>query len=129
MEELFYYFNRMIDEVEKNKQELIKLNRELEGRVQERTVTLRNKNLELKAVNKLITSVSSNKDLAHFIQECLHKIKPYTNYSIHVFFKDLAVTNERIDSEQNLPSYLKENMIGESSTSSHSNLKRIIQDC
>ncbi|WP_277584057.1 ATP-binding protein [Psychrobacillus antarcticus] len=113
MEELFYYFNRMIDEVDNNKQELIELNRELEGRVHERTVTLRNKNLELKAVNKLITSVSSNKDLAHFIQDFLNKVKPYINYSIHIFFKDLAVTNERIYSEQNLANYLRENMIGE----------------
>lgn len=112
MEELFYYFNRMIDEVDKNKQELLELNRELEGRVQERTVTLRNKNLELKAVNKLITSVSSNKDLAHFIQECLIKIKPFVHYSFHVFFKDLAVTSEKIYSNQDLPTYLAENMLG-----------------
>lgn len=113
MEELFYYFNRMIDEVDKNKRELIELNKELEGRVQERTAILRNKNLELKAVNKLITSVSSNKDLAHFIQHCLNEIKPFMNYSIHVFFNDLAVTNETIYMNQNLLQYLRKNMVGE----------------
>lgn len=59
MEELFYYFNKMIQEVEKNKRQLIQLNTELEGRVRERTATLESKNVELKAVNKLITSVSA----------------------------------------------------------------------
>ena len=113
MEELFYYFNRMIDEVDKNKQELMELNKELEGRVQERTGILRNKNLELKAVNKLITSVSSDKDLAHFIQHCLNEIKPFIQYSIHIFFRDLAVTNDSIYTEQNLPNYLGKNMVGE----------------
>lgn len=112
-EELFYYFNNMIDEVEKNRKDLINLNKELEGRVQERTANLRNKNLELKAVNKLITSVSSNKDLAHFIQHCLRKIEPLIDYSIHVFFQDLAVTNKTIHTNQNLPEYLQENMVGE----------------
>ena len=113
MEELFYYFNRMIDEVDKNKKELIELNKELEGRVQERTANLKNKNLELRAVNKLITSVSSNKDLAHFIQHCLNEIKPFMNYSIHVFFNDIAVTNETMYMKQNLLQYLRKHMVGE----------------
>lgn len=113
MEELFYYFNRMIDEVEENKKGLINLNKELEGRVRERTAILRNKNLELKAVNKLITSVSSNKDLAHFIQHCLKKIEPLMDYSIHIFFHDLAVTNKTIYTNQNLLEYLRENMVGD----------------
>lgn len=113
MEELFYYFNRMIEEVDNNKKELLDLNKELEGRVQERTAILRNKNLELKAVNKLITSVSSDKDLAHFIQHCLIEIKPFINYSIHIFFKDLVVTDERIYTEQDLSDYLKKNMVKE----------------
>ena len=102
MKELFFHFNQMIDEVEKNRNGLMKLNRELEERVQERTAILQNKNLELKAVNKLITSVSTDKDLAHFIQHCLKEIKPFMDYSIHVFFQDLAVTNERIYSEAKL---------------------------
>ncbi|WP_342432935.1 ATP-binding protein [Neobacillus sp. FSL H8-0543] len=112
MKELFFHFNQMIDEVEKNRRGLMKLNKELEGRVQERTAILQNKNLELKAVNKLITSVSTDKDLAHFIQHCLREIKPFMDYSIHVFFQDLAVTNERIYSKQNLLDYLKEHMRG-----------------
>ncbi len=113
MEDLFYYFNRMIDEVEENKQGLINLNKELEGRVQERTAILRNKNLELKAVNKLITSVSSDKDLAHFIQHCLSKIEPLMDFSIHIFFNDLGVTNKMIQRNQNLLGYLRENMVGD----------------
>lgn len=57
MEELFYYFNRMIDEVENNKLELLELNKELEGRVHERTVTLRNKNLELRNNHAVLLAV------------------------------------------------------------------------
>ncbi len=112
MKELFFHFNQMIDEVEKNRNGLMRLNRELEERVQERTAILQDKNLELKAVNKLITSVSTDKDLAHFIQHCLREIKPFMDYSIHVFFQDLAVTNERIYRQQNLLNYLKEHMEG-----------------
>jgi signal transduction histidine kinase/flagellar basal body-associated protein FliL len=110
--ELYYHFNRMIDEVEKNRKGLIELNIELEGRVQERTSILENKNLELKAVNKLITSVSSDKDLAHFIQHCLREIKPFMDYSIHVFFQELAVTSENIYRKQNLLNYLNKHMVG-----------------
>ncbi|WP_057767667.1 ATP-binding protein [Cytobacillus praedii] len=113
MGELFYYFNHMIDEVEKNRTELIELNKELEARVEERTTTLKNKNLELKAVNKLITSVSSNKDLAHFIQHCLKEIAPFMEYSIHVFFHDLAVTTNTIHAKQNLLQYLSKNIVGD----------------
>ncbi|MFJ7728126.1 ATP-binding protein [Neobacillus sp. NPDC097160] len=112
LEELYFHFNRMIDEVEKNRKGLIELNMELEGRVQERTAVLENKNLELKAVNKLITSVSSDKDFAHFIQHCLRKIKPFIGYSIHVYFQDLAVTNEMIYTKQNLLDYLNKHMVG-----------------
>jgi signal transduction histidine kinase len=112
MEELYFHFNRMIDEVEKNRNGLIKLNKELEGRVQERTANLANKNLELKAVNKLITSVSSDKDLAHFIQHCLKEMKPFMDYSIHVFFQDIAVTSEAVHMKQNLLSYLSDHMTG-----------------
>ncbi|MEH7345028.1 ATP-binding protein [Bacillus sp. JJ1532] len=113
MEELFYYFNNMIQEVERNKKGLMELNKELEGRVQERTAVLEHKNSELKAVNKLITSVSSNKDLAHFIQHCLKEIEAFMDYSIHIFFLDLAVTNNSIRTNQNLLQYLSENMIGD----------------
>lgn len=112
MEELYFHFNRMIDEVEKNRKGLVTLNKELEGRVQERTAILENKNLELKAVNKLITSVSSDKDMAHFIQHCLREIKPFMDYSIHVFFQDLAVTTEMIYAKQNLLHYLNKHMVG-----------------
>ncbi|RDU35437.1 histidine kinase [Neobacillus piezotolerans] len=113
MKELFYYFNNMIDEVEKNKRGLMKLNRELEARVQERTGILEKKNSELKAVNKLITSVSTDKDLAHFIQYCLQEIEQFMDYSIHVCFNDLAVTNRRIFTNQNLMHYLNSHMVGE----------------
>ncbi|WP_374016745.1 sensor histidine kinase [Paenibacillus thiaminolyticus] len=112
LEELFFYFNHMIDEVEKNRKELMELNKELEGRVQERTAILKHKNSELKAVNKLITSVSSNKDLAQFIQHCLQEMTPFINYSIHVLFHDLVVTNEKIHTKQNLLDYLNNNIAG-----------------
>lgn len=112
LEELFFYFNHMIDEVENNRKELMELNKELEGRVQERTAILKHKNSELKAVNKLITSVSSNKDLAQFIQHGLQEMKPFTDYSIHVLFHDLAVTNEKIHTNQNLLEYVNRNIKG-----------------
>ncbi|WP_066295175.1 sensor histidine kinase [Bacillus sp. FJAT-29937] len=113
MEELFYYFNNMIQEVERNKKSLMELNKELEERVQDRTAVLEHKNSELKAVNKLITSVSSNKDLAHFIQHCLKEIELFMNYSIHIYFLDFAVTNKSIHTNQTLLQYLSENMIGD----------------
>jgi signal transduction histidine kinase len=111
-EELSIHFSGMIEEVEKNKKELIKLNTELETRVQERTANLKSRNLELRAVNKLITSVSSEKDIADFIQHCLKEIKPFLDYSIHVFFQDQAVTSEKIYRNQNLFDYLKMQMAG-----------------
>ncbi|CEG27925.1 sensor histidine kinase [Bacillus sp. B-jedd] len=113
MEELFYYFNHMIDEVDKNRSGLMELNKDLEARVQERTAILEKKNSELKAVNKLITSVSTDKDLAQFIQYCLQEIEQFMDYSIHVCFNDLAVTNRTIYTNQNLMQYLNEQMKGE----------------
>lgn len=113
MEELLYYFNNMIDEVEKNRSGLMELNKELEARVQERTAILEKKNSELKAVNKLITSVSTDKDLAQFIQYCLQEIEQFMDYSIHVCFNDLAVTNRMIYTNQNLMQYLNDHMAGE----------------
>ncbi|RHW41002.1 PAS domain-containing protein [Neobacillus notoginsengisoli] len=112
VEELSIHFSGMIEEVEKNRDELIKLNTELETRVQERTASLESRNTELRAVNKLITSVSSEKDLAHFIQHCLQEIKPLMDYSIHVFFQDLAITSGEIFAKQNLLDYLKQRMVG-----------------
>ncbi len=113
MKELSIHFNHMIDEIETNRKELLQLNTELEARVQERTANLENKNLELKAVNKLITSVSSERDLAHFIQHCLREIEPFTDYSIHIIFHDLAVTSTKIHTNQHLHKYLSDNMVGE----------------
>ncbi|RHW40997.1 histidine kinase [Neobacillus notoginsengisoli] len=112
MEELFFYFNHMIDEVEKNRKELLILNKGLEAKVQERTATLERKNSELKAINKLITSVSTDRDLAQFIQYCLLEIEQFMNYSLHVCFNDLAVTNRMIHTNQNLMMYLNEHMTG-----------------
>ncbi|WP_316571964.1 ATP-binding protein [Neobacillus sp. YIM B06451] len=113
MRELLYYFNNMIDEVEKNRSSLIELNKRLEARVQERTANLEKKNSELKAVNKLITSVSTDKDLAQFIQYCLQEIEQFMDYSIHVCINDLAVTNRSIHTNQNLMQYLNDHMAGE----------------
>ncbi|MDY0409064.1 hypothetical protein [Paracerasibacillus soli] len=73
--------------MEENRRGLIKLNKELEDRVKERTVTLENKNMELKAVNKLITSVSTERDLAQFIQHCWYKLCRLWNMQFMLFFK------------------------------------------
>ncbi|MUV38289.1 Drug sensory protein [Lentibacillus sp. JNUCC-1] len=110
MEELSLHFNKMIHEVEKNRQELIHLNSELESRVQDRTADLRSKNMELRAVNKLITSVSTEKDITHFIQHCLRQIEPFMNYSIHILFQGYAVTNESIQTKQSMDRYLNDDM-------------------
>ena len=113
MEELSVHFDQMIDEIEKNRTELLELNTDLEERVQLRTEDLEHKNSELKAVNKLITSVSSDTDLAHFVQECLRKIEPYIHYSIHVLFQDMAITSSYIMFDQQLEMYKKEQMKGD----------------
>ncbi len=113
MEELFDYFDNLIEEVETNREGLVLLNRELEERVQDRTATLENKNMELKAVNKLITSVSSDKDLTHFIQDCLIKIKPFMDNKVHVIFQDIAVTSDEIIKNKNIQHYLNHHMTGQ----------------
>lgn len=105
--ELYHHFDNLIEEVEQNRQGLIKLNTDLEGRVKERTATLENKNLELKAVNKLITSVSAERDLAQFIQHCLIQITPYIGYSIHVVFQNIAVTSDEITPITDVQQYLE----------------------
>src|SRR5699024_3814519 len=97
----------------KNREELLTLNAELEERVQLRTKDLEHKNYELKAVNKLITSVSSDIDLAHFIQECLRKIEPFIDYTIHVMFEGVAITSTGIMRGQQLDTYKKEYMEGD----------------
>ncbi len=112
MKEVLFHFNEMMKEIEYNREELMELNTELEKRVQERTANLRNKNLELRAVNKLITSVSSQRDLAHFIQHCLQNIEQYKDYSIHVLFKELAVTSTDIRTNQEFEEYLTQCMYG-----------------
>src|SRR5699024_955631 len=107
MEQLSVHFDQMIDEIETNRKELMELNTDLEERVQLRTKDLEHKNYELRAVNKLITSVSSDTDLAHFIQECLQKIAPYMDYSVHVLFQGAAITHSDILFGQELEDYKK----------------------
>ncbi|MFC0302501.1 ATP-binding protein [Virgibacillus soli] len=111
--ELYYHFGNLIEEVEENRRGLIKLNKELEDRVKERTVTLENKNMELKAVNKLITSVSTERDLAQFIQHCLVQIMPFMEYAIHVIFQNIAVTAEKITAITELEHYIASKVVGE----------------
>ncbi|WP_217587218.1 ATP-binding protein [Lentibacillus saliphilus] len=113
MEELSFHFNNMVDEIEKNRSELIQLNSDLETRVYERTADLKSKNLELRAVNKLITSVSTQKDMAHFIQHCLKQIEPFMNYSIHILFQGYAVTTRTIQTKQKMDRYIHDNMLRE----------------
>lgn len=113
MEELSIHFDQMIGEVETHRKELLELNTELEQRVQLRTQDLKHKNSELKAVNKLITSVSSDSDLAQFIQECLRKIEPFMDYSVHVLFRGVAITSSDILFNQQLDTYKTEHMDGE----------------
>ena len=112
MEELSVHFDKMIDEIETNRKDLMELNAELEKRVQLRTEDLEHRNYELKAVNKLITSVSSDNDLAHFIQACLQKIAPYMDYSVHVLFQGIAITSTEIVFEQELDDYKKHYLKG-----------------
>ncbi|WP_156857365.1 ATP-binding protein [Oceanobacillus sp. AG] len=104
--ELYNHFGNLVEEVEQKRHGLIKLNKDLEKRVRERTTTLENKNLELKAVNKLITSVSGERDLAQFIQHCLVQITPFVEYSIHVIFQNIAVTHNKITTITDVQHYL-----------------------
>lgn len=104
--ELYNHFGNLVEEVEQKRNGLIKLNKDLEKRVRERTTTLENKNLELKAVNKLITSVSGERDLAQFIQHCLVQITPFVEYSIHVIFQNIAVTHNKITTITDVQHYL-----------------------
>lgn len=113
MEELSVHFDQMIDEIETHRKELMDLNTELEERVKLRTRDLQHRNSELKAVNKLITSVSSDSDLAHFIQGCLRNIEPFMDYSLHVLFHDTAITSSDIMFNQQLDDYRKEHMKGD----------------
>lgn len=106
MNELLIHFNDMMQEIDANRTELLELNTKLEARVQERTANLQHKNMELRAVNKLITSVSAEKDLAHFIQYCLKNIGQYTDYHIHILFQDLAITSSSILTKRDYNEYL-----------------------
>ncbi|MFD2210906.1 ATP-binding protein [Virgibacillus halophilus] len=96
MEQLLIYFNDLMEEISDGREKLMRLNADLEKRVQERTANLENKNNELSAVNKLITSVTSERDMAHFIQHCLQDITEFTQFDIHVFYQDKAVTSREI---------------------------------
>lgn len=110
-EELSFYFSEMMEEVDDRKQALINLNEELEEKVKDRTSNLKNRNLELNAMNKLITSVSSDKDLAHFIQYCLREVETFKKYSIHVLTQGIAVSNSTI-MEKPSEAYIRENLSG-----------------
>ncbi|GIO28350.1 sensor histidine kinase [Ornithinibacillus bavariensis] len=110
--ELYDHFGSLIDDVEHSRNRLIKLNKDLEDRVKERTATLENKNLELKAVNKLITSVSTERDLTQFIQHCLIQITPFMEYSIHVIFQNIAVTPKEITAIEDVQQYLNSRIVG-----------------
>ncbi|MBS4218406.1 histidine kinase [Bacillus sp. FJAT-49711] len=110
--ELYDHFGNLIEEVEQNRHGLIKLNKDLENRVKERTATLENKNLELKAVNKLITSVSAERDLTQFIQHCLNQITPFVEYSICVVFQNIVVTPDEITAITDVQQYLNRKAAG-----------------
>lgn len=105
MVELSTHFGAMIREVETNRNELIALNEELEDKVQKRTAKLKNRNQELEAVNKLITSVSSQGNLAQFMQHCLKQIEPFMNDAIHILFQGYAVTAEETGTYRTLQQY------------------------
>ncbi|WJY26879.1 sensor histidine kinase [Sporosarcina trichiuri] len=107
MTDLLTHFNDMLFEIEENREELITLNTELEGRVQERTAKLESRNAELQAVSQLITPVSSKMDLPHFIQLCLENIAPTVPFSLHIWFRELAVTRDEIYEEISLQQYLE----------------------
>lgn len=108
MNELLIHFNEMMQEIDINRAELIELNKELEVRVQERTANLENKNTELRAVNKLITSVSAEKDMAQFIQLSLKNIGKHADNRFHILFDDFAITSNRILENQRIEDYLSQ---------------------
>lgn len=112
MTDLLTHFNEMISEIEENRNELIELNTQLEGRVQERTANLEQRNAELQAVNQLITPVSSKMDLSHFIQLCLQNIEQSVPFNVHIWFRELAVTSQDIYADKSLQSYLEKNVQG-----------------
>lgn len=97
MEELFYYFNHMIDEVEKNKTGLIELNKELEGRVIDRTAILKNKNLELKAVNEQIRNKHAVLEaVLESMSEGLMLVNNQNKVEyVNEFFLTIAANNEK----------------------------------
>ncbi|REB08051.1 HAMP domain-containing protein [Sporosarcina sp. BI001-red] len=112
MTDLLTHFNDMMSEIEENRVELMELNSELEARVHERTSNLERRNAELQAVNQLITPVSSKMDLPHFIQLCLNSIKQSVPFNVHIWFREIAVTCEKIYSDNSLQQYLKTNVHG-----------------
>ncbi|QTD39804.1 sensor histidine kinase [Sporosarcina sp. Te-1] len=112
MTDLLSHFNEMLFEIEENRAELMELNTRLEARVQERTANLETRNAELLAVNKLITPVSSEVDLPHFIQLCLQKMEPTVPFSVHIWFRELAVTREQIYKNISLQEYMEKHVQG-----------------
>ena len=112
MTDLLTHFNGMLSEIEGNRNELIELNTELEERVKERTANLANRNDELRAVNQLITPVSSKMDLPHFIQLCLKNMEQFIPFQIHIWFREIAVNSQATQENQSLQKYLKSNVQG-----------------
>ncbi|GKV68573.1 hypothetical protein NCCP2716_10710 [Sporosarcina sp. NCCP-2716] len=112
MTDLLSHFNDMLYEIGTNRDQLIELNTRLEGRVQERTADLERRNAELQAVNQLITPVSSKMDVSHFIQLCLKNIEPTVPFSVHIWFRELAVTKEEIYTDESLQQYLEQHVQG-----------------
>ncbi|GEM_PF-2065659 len=112
MTDLLSHFNDMLYEIGTNRDQLIELNTQLEGRVQERTADLERRNAELQAVNQLITPVSSKMDVSHFIQLCLKNIEPTVPFSVHIWFRELAVTKEAIHTDESLQQYLERHVQG-----------------
>ncbi|WP_042354769.1 sensor histidine kinase [Bacillus rubiinfantis] len=77
MEELSLHFNNMVDEIEKRKSELLKLNSELEERVQARTIDLKNKHAEIEAVLESMSEgllLLNNDKQVEYINESFIKV-------------------------------------------------------
>lgn len=113
MNQLLVHFNDMMQEIEHNRVELVELNTKLEARVQERTANLESKNLKLRAVNKLITSVSTQKDLPQFIQHCLLNVQKYTSYETHILMKGFAITATAIRTYENMEDYIEQHVLSD----------------
>ncbi|CEG26502.1 sensor histidine kinase [Bacillus sp. B-jedd] len=84
---LLHRFYEMGKNIFKNREDLLKLNRELEQRVEERTEGLRIKNSQLELINEMIEYQMPQGETEAFLQNSLEKLSGYLGISVY-FEKD-----------------------------------------